>query len=457
MNKSLALLPLLLLVLLPTAATAQSAAKRAERANDSTIKRTRARVFIYLMPIVASGGAGDDLARVLGRLARGKLGALEAVGVKSASDLPRIAELINKRGDLSKLDRVSLIDIKNQTGIDGLVRVRYRYLDKRGERVELVLRYVDLRNGQIFRDRTIARAVDAELFAAVQRDLVALATKIRRSYRVTLKINANPAGARVYVDGKLVGRTPLTREIKAGEYTIRVVKKGYRRYEQRVSLVDGDTLALEAVLYNPLAARFLNRAPGLRVDSRQLTFGYRYVYLGLDGAGLEHAHLFSLTGLLRVGSFDVGLRFLASGATADKPIDSFVGQGEARQQADYKLLAFQGLTKYVLWEKYSFLSVRVGVAAGLTYASSDLGAGHQFTRWSFSAEGFGEVVARLLRSKNFALELSVTLGLAYLGQLPYSEREIDLFGAPAVNERTAHMIGPTGALSLRMSFFNDIF
>lgn len=410
------------------------------------------RVFLFLAPIV--GGRSDNLAGVLTRLARSKLAALESVNLKSSADLPGLPAVLKRFGDLQLLDRVSLIAIKNTTGFDGLIRIRYRY--ERDGRVRLSVLHVDFRNGQVFRKRDLVRAVDAELFATVQEDLVAFATRIRRSYRVTVKIDSTPPGSEVSINGEPAGRTPLLKELKGGDYTIRLSKQGYRSHEQAYTLSDGDTLVLNAALYNPLAARFLNAAPGLRIDSRQLNLGYRYVFVGAGEVGAEHAHFFSAEGLLRIRSFDVGLRFGVSGLSSSEPLDTFVGPAEGARSQDHLLLQVHALVKYVLWEKFSFASLRLALGQGMTHARTTF-AERSLSRWSYSADAYVELVTRIGRGGNFSLELQADLGLSYLGQIPSSQQTFSLFGAGEEREVTRHVVGPFAGLSLRLNFFNDIF
>lgn len=50
--------------------------------------------------------------------------------------------------------------------------------------------------------------------------------------RLWLEVKSEPSGARVYIDGKELGDTPLSlSDIKAGRHQIRVVKEGYESYE----------------------------------------------------------------------------------------------------------------------------------------------------------------------------------------------------------------------------------
>jgi len=61
----------------------------------------------------------------------------------------------------------------------------------------------------------------------------------------TLSVEANVSGARVLVDGRQVGTTPLTdREVSPGEHRIQVEKEGYEPYQKRVRFEPGRAMSL---------------------------------------------------------------------------------------------------------------------------------------------------------------------------------------------------------------------
>jgi type IV secretory pathway VirB10-like protein len=56
----------------------------------------------------------------------------------------------------------------------------------------------------------------------------------------SLLVDSRPAGANVFVDGKLVGRTPFeSGEIAIGEYTVRLEMPGYNRWSTTVRIAGG--------------------------------------------------------------------------------------------------------------------------------------------------------------------------------------------------------------------------
>lgn len=54
--------------------------------------------------------------------------------------------------------------------------------------------------------------------------------------QISLRIATQPTGARVYLDGFLLGQAPLEARVEAGERTLRIEASGYQQYEQVLTL-----------------------------------------------------------------------------------------------------------------------------------------------------------------------------------------------------------------------------
>jgi len=59
---------------------------------------------------------------------------------------------------------------------------------------------------------------------------------------IPVSISSNPAGAKVYIDGKEIGTTPIANySMKAGTYTLKLIKDGYKEFSQNLTLNSSDT------------------------------------------------------------------------------------------------------------------------------------------------------------------------------------------------------------------------
>lgn len=62
--------------------------------------------------------------------------------------------------------------------------------------------------------------------------------------QVSLKVSTQPGGARVYLDGFLLGQAPVETRVEAGERTLRVEAKGFQAYQQVVTLRENRNLLI---------------------------------------------------------------------------------------------------------------------------------------------------------------------------------------------------------------------
>jgi hypothetical protein len=97
----------------------------------------------------------------------------------------------------------------------------------------------------------------------------------------TLAVTSDPPGAAVYVDGTLVGRTPLNvPNLDAGEHRVRLLKDGYIENGRIVTIAAGATERLQVRLTAQQGSGISSGPPPNRK---------KWVYLGAAGAGAATA------------------------------------------------------------------------------------------------------------------------------------------------------------------------
>ena len=71
----------------------------------------------------------------------------------------------------------------------------------------------------------------------------------RARFAGALAVDSRPAGAKVFVDGKLVGTTPMSLpSVPAGSHAIRLEHDGYRRWSSSVRVVASEQNRVTASL-----------------------------------------------------------------------------------------------------------------------------------------------------------------------------------------------------------------
>ena len=186
----------------------------------------------HLRATIERGLQRADVVVVSDALVDGEPGAATCVDARCAA---RLAEAL----DAEWILRSTI------TRVDAVYEVRLDALDGRGHTLASASERCEI-CGQ---DEVTELVVDRS---------AALAAKVRllqrQSPRLTLR--SRPSGAAVWIDGRLVGHTPLAREVDAGEHEVRVELPGYATERRSVTAVAGTEDALEVVLHDdPEAAR----------------------------------------------------------------------------------------------------------------------------------------------------------------------------------------------------------
>jgi hypothetical protein len=68
-------------------------------------------------------------------------------------------------------------------------------------------------------------------------------------YTAALQVESRPSGAKVFIDGRLVGSTPLVvSEVIAGEHALRLERDGYRQWSSAIRVVAAEQNRVTASL-----------------------------------------------------------------------------------------------------------------------------------------------------------------------------------------------------------------
>ena len=64
----------------------------------------------------------------------------------------------------------------------------------------------------------------------------------------SVSIKSDPAGAEITIDGKFVGTTPSSVQLKPGEHTVSIEKVGFKSWQKAMTVSAGGSVSLEATL-----------------------------------------------------------------------------------------------------------------------------------------------------------------------------------------------------------------
>lgn len=97
-------------------------------------------------------------------------------------------------------------------------------------------------------NRTAKKQIDTSLLVYAFFIIAVVVYFFDQSREGKLIVSSSPSGARVYLDNKDYGKTPLETIVKRGEYGIKVISEGCFPLEQRIVIEAGKTTSLNLQL-----------------------------------------------------------------------------------------------------------------------------------------------------------------------------------------------------------------
>ncbi|KZK15676.1 RodZ domain-containing protein [Meiothermus taiwanensis] len=135
--------------------------------------------------------------------------------------------------------------------------------------------------------------------------------------QISLRVTTQPTGARVYLDGFLLGQAPLEARVEAGERTLRIEAPGYQKYEQVITLQTDRSLSFTLTPAPPASSPSPSPNPTTSAPATGLTLRFegtswirvtdgrtgRQLYEGTVAAGTQLSY--PLPVVVRVGNAGV--------------------------------------------------------------------------------------------------------------------------------------------------------
>ena len=81
----------------------------------------------------------------------------------------------------------------------------------------------------------------------------------------TMNVMSTPGMADVYVDGKLVGRTPMMHDLLVGSHTIELRKQGFKEYKQSIRVEENNVVDVVATMAEHKDETYVETAKGLNL------------------------------------------------------------------------------------------------------------------------------------------------------------------------------------------------
>ncbi len=304
------------------------------------------RVKLATMDLKAQG-IEAAAAQTLTDLLTGKLRDLGLFEVTSSEDIRNmLAFQADKRMVGCESDVKCLVEIGGALGVEYLVAGT---VGKLGGTYLLSLRLIHIERAKVEGSASVnADGLDKEMIDEMGRAVRRLTRALRRGRSGFVSVTSNEEGARVMLDGKLVGATPLPLlKVPGGLHDVELEKEGFVTWAGEVQVAPGEQAPVHAMMVpsGDYAEEYRSKA------SMQRTWGW-----GLAGLGVAAAAGSVATYYLAKGEAEAAQSKLAE-------LESGPYDAELRQEITAHNDA--GQTQYVLY--WVLMAATVASAGGSAY------------------------------------------------------------------------------------------
>jgi len=206
-----------------------------------------------------------------------ELGMFQVTSTDDIRDMIKFQE--DRRLSGCESDVACLVEIGGALGVEYMIAGT---VGKLGETYLLHLRLIHITKAKVLGSASLdTETLGAEVIDKLARAVRQLTRTLRRGKSGFLSVHANEEGARVMLDGKLVGTTPLPlMKVSGGMHDVELVKDGFVTWANEVELTPGEQATVNAILVP--SAKFRDE-----FASRERT--RRYFAWGLLGLGVASA------------------------------------------------------------------------------------------------------------------------------------------------------------------------
>ncbi len=402
-----------------------------------TIFRRHGGITVYRSPDGGSGAAagapegGPDPAGAADPASGGPV--LRSGGFGSMD-----AELLAALNDPQRYlqaDRVELIALRRQTGLDGLVTGS---VAPSGEGVAVTVHCLNFSAGEIFYADTITGVFGADLIAQVEQVAEGFARSITEFDATTLTVSSIPPGATVLLNDAAIGVTPLKGyRTEPGEYTLRLQAAGHLPGEARVALTDGEKAQVHVSLYEEEAAALVERVNAFSGEFHSLTIGSDVAF---QPYGPQPDFFFPAFTALYTGKWRAvggGLGLSAASYLLERSLDTAVGEGSETITLDSLQFFLTG--RYYPVSVRRRLDVFAAASGGLSFLNGyspgnprDYEQTNVIAPYGRAEAGVGFVLLNFLR-------LEVYGGYHYQGRAEIYRKQPYIWGEASFTEERFHL------------------
>ena len=347
--------------------------------------------------------------------------------------------------NILEMDKVELLSIRRQTGLDGLIKIAVANHPIGTNTLVLKINLADFSAGQIVYSQNLEGNFGTDLLAKIETQVSQFLSALIHYYDAKLSVTSNPSPAEIWLNDQQVDQTPshnLT--VSANQsYQLEIRKKGYATHRRMVEIQSGQHLLIDVLLYDKITNQLLQKQRHL--DSMNFSLGPQLHFYPLNQSTLKTLPVNSFRYLSKFGPWQVGLDLSSANWEGKQKIDTVLGQDTGQSSFTFQINRFVFLSQYNLIERVNQFDLYAGLHAGIATSRIDYQIGPVIKPAEQTLAEVNttnpiagiEIGSRLYLGHQLKLQLLV--GAEFGGTTIYYQKQTNYWGASTYQKRSTSL------------------
>ena len=387
--------------------------------------------------------------------------AAQAVRLSVFNQLDQVSNVKTYEGDIHlpdeilNMDKVELLSVRRQTGLDGLIKVEIKNHQTNSDLLLLTLSLVDFSAGQIVCNQNFEDRFGINLLAKIEDRVSKFLPVLIHYYDAKLSIISEPSPAEIWLNDQKIGQTPSrSLTVPANHpHQLEIKRKGYVTHRRVIKIQSGQHLLVDIDLTDQITDQLLQKQRYL--DSMNFSLGSQLHLHSRNRSISKVLPATSFRYLSKFGTWQFGFDLSSINWEGKQNIDTVLGPSTGNSNFTFQMNRFVFLSQYNLIEWINQFDLYLGLQLGITNCRFDYQTtpiiDRRLTEVGTSNPVAGvEVGSRIYFGHHLKMQLFT--GAEFSGTVPYYQKQANYWGDSTYQKQTISLnrlyFGLAGTYSL---------
>ena len=387
--------------------------------------------------------------------------AAQAVRLSVFNQLDQVSNVKTYEGDIHlpdeilNMDKVELLSVRRQTGLDGLIKVEIKNHQTNSDLLLLTLSLVDFSAGQIVCNQNFEDRFGINLLAKIEDRVSKFLPVLIHYYDAKLSIISEPSSAEIWLNDQKIGQTPSrSLTVPANHpHQLEIKRKGYVTHRRVIKIQSGQHLLVDIDLIDQITDQLLQKQRYL--DSMNFSLGSQLHLHSRNRSISKVLPATSFRYLSKFRTWQFGFDLSSTNWEGKQNIDTVLGPSTGNSNFTFQMNRFVFLSQYNLIEWINQFDLYLGLQLGITTSRFDYQTtpiiDRRLTEVGTSNPVAGvEVGSRIYFGHHLKMQLFT--GAEFSGTVPYYQKQANYWGDSTYQKQTISLnrlyFGLAGTYSL---------